>query len=136
MPIKNYTTEVDVFKSLGEIQGSLAQHGATKIMVDYDGGKPTSVTFALNGPRGPQGFTLPALVDGTIEAFKKAKKTVTREQAERTAWRNTRDWVLAQMAFVEASEVPVDAVFLSYLTDKTGQTLYGAYASGQLQLTE
>ena len=29
MAIKNYTTEVEVYKSLGEIQGALAGHGAT-----------------------------------------------------------------------------------------------------------
>lgn len=31
MPIKNYTTEIDAFRSIGEIQGILASHGATKI---------------------------------------------------------------------------------------------------------
>jgi hypothetical protein len=136
MPIKNYTTKVDVYTSLGEIQGALAKHGATKIMIDYNGGKPTAVTFALNGPRGIQGFVLPALVDGTLRAFTKQKVKVDREQAEMTAWRNTRDWVLAQMAFIEASDVPVDQVFLPYLVDKSGKTLYEVYANGQLQLTE
>ena len=28
MAIKNYTTEVDAYQSLGEIQGALAKHGA------------------------------------------------------------------------------------------------------------
>jgi hypothetical protein len=136
MPIKNYTTTVDVFTSLGEIQGSLAKHGATKIMIDYENGKPSSLTFALNGPRGLQGFVLPALVDGTLRAFAKQKVKPDRTQAEKTAWRNTRDWVMAQMAFIEASDVPIDQVFLPYLTDKTGRSLYDVYASGQLQLTE
>ncbi|MBS6715382.1 MAG: hypothetical protein KH231_07950 [Dialister sp.] len=36
MAIKNYTTTIDVYKSLAEIQGALASHGARKIMVDYD----------------------------------------------------------------------------------------------------
>ena len=62
------------------------------------------------------------------------KVKADREQAEKTAWRNTRDWVLAQMAFVEASDVSVDQVFLPYLTDKSGRTLYDVYASGQLML--
>lgn len=39
MAIKNYTTKVDVYTSIGEIQGALARHGATKIMIDYDNGK-------------------------------------------------------------------------------------------------
>ena len=36
MPIMNYTTKVDVFATLGEIQGQLVKHGAKKIMQDYD----------------------------------------------------------------------------------------------------
>ena len=40
MAIKNYTTEVEVYKSLGEIQGALAGHGARKGMVDYNAASP------------------------------------------------------------------------------------------------
>ena len=47
MAIKNYTTEIDVYRSLGEIQGALAAHGVSKIMVEYDGGTPVGVTFAI-----------------------------------------------------------------------------------------
>ena len=39
LAIKNYTTKVDVYQSLGEIQGALAKHGATKIMIDYENEK-------------------------------------------------------------------------------------------------
>lgn len=46
MAIKNYTTEVEVYKSLGEIQGALAGHGARKVMVDYNAaGQPTGIMF-------------------------------------------------------------------------------------------
>lgn len=38
MAIKNYTSGVSVFKSIGEIQGALAEHGATRIMTQYDAG--------------------------------------------------------------------------------------------------
>ena len=48
MPIKNYTTKIDVFESLGEIQGALARNGARKIMVDYDdNGRPCGITVGL-----------------------------------------------------------------------------------------
>ncbi|NCB52211.1 MAG: hypothetical protein EOM54_10060 [Clostridia bacterium] len=134
MPIKNYTTKVDVCTSLGEIQGALARNGATKIMVDYEDGKPTAISFALMGPRGKQGFSLPAAVEGTLRVFQKQKVKADREQAEMTAWRNVRDWVLAQMALVESCDVPVGQVFLPYLADKQGRTLYEVYTSGQLKL--
>lgn len=137
MPIKNYTTKVDIYTSLGEIQGALARAGAEKIMVDYIDEKPTGVTFALYRENfGLQGFTLPAAVDGTLRVFAKQKVKSDREQAERTAWRNVRDWVLAQMALIESCDVPIDEVFLPYLTNRCGQTLYQIYSTGQLLLPE
>lgn len=56
MAIKNYTSGVDIYTSLGEIQGALARAGATKIMVDYESGKPTAVTFAIETVAGTRGF--------------------------------------------------------------------------------
>lgn len=135
MPIKNYTTKVDVYTSLGEIQGALARNGASKIMVDYNGaGKPTGVTFGINTQDGPRGFMLPANIEGVLAVFAKQRIKADRTQAEMTAWRNIRDWVLAQMAFVEAGNVQVDEVFLPYLTDGRGRTLYSLYQSGALAL--
>ena len=102
MAIKNYTSGVDIYTSLGEIQGALARAGATKIMVDYESGKPTAVTFAIETVAGTRGFRLPAAVDGTLRVFAAQKIKADRAQAERTAWRNIRDWVLAQLALGNA----------------------------------
>ena len=112
MAIKNYTTSVDVYKSLGEIQAALASHGARKIMVDYDGaGKPTGVTFGMETPDGPRGFLFPANVEGVRAVFPQQKVKDTAGQAERTAWRNVRDWVMAQMAIIEAGQVDIEEFF-------------------------
>ena len=133
MAIKNYTSSVSAFVSVGEIQAALAAHGATKIMIDYEAGAPVAVTFALADARhGLQGFRLPAAVEGTLQVFKAQGVKTDQKQAERTAWRNIRDWVLAQLALVESCDVPMDQVFLPYLTDNTGRTLYDAYAAGNL----
>lgn len=135
MPIKNYTTKINVYESLGEIQGALAKNGARKIMVDYDGaGQPIGITFCIETADGPRGFMLPANVPGVMAAFQRQKVKVDKAQAERTAWRNIRDWILAQMSFVEAGNVQVDEVFLPYLTNGRGQTLYSLYQRGQLAL--
>lgn len=65
MAIKNYTTEVEVYKSLGEIQGALAGHGARKVMVDYNAaGQPTGIMFAIETPAGPRGFCLLPILTG------------------------------------------------------------------------
>nr|DAV16874.1 MAG TPA: hypothetical protein [Caudoviricetes sp.] len=134
LAIKNYTTKVDVYQSLGEIQGALAKHGATKIMIDYENEKPVAISFALDGPFGLRGFVLPAAVDGTLRAFQKSKVKADQNQAEMTAWRNIRDWVLAQMALVESCDVPLDEVFFPYLANKSGMTIYQLYAGGQLMI--
>lgn len=135
MAIKNYTTTIDVYKSLGEIQGALASHGARKIMVDYDGdGQPTGVMFGIETPSGHRSFWLPANVDGVRAVFEKQKVKVQPGQAERTEWRNVRDWIMAQMAIIEAGQVQIDEVFLPYLTDGKGRTLYQLYLGGQMAL--
>ncbi|MEA4947072.1 MAG: hypothetical protein VB058_05865 [Oscillospiraceae bacterium] len=134
MAIKNYRSEASVYESLGKIQGALAKAGASKIMVDYDAGKPMAVSFALPTPAGTRGFVLPAAVEGTLRVFQRQKLKLDRAQAEITAWANIRDWVLAQLALIESCDVPVDQVFLPYLSNGHGKTLYDVYASGQLQL--
>lgn len=132
MAIKNYTTKVTAYESIGEIQKALATHGANKIMIDYEAGKPVALTFALPTSRGLQAFRLPAAVDGTLRVFKKQGVKTDPIQAEMTAWRNIRDWVLAQIALIESCDVPMDQVFFPYLTDTKGNTLYEAYAAGYL----
>lgn len=135
MAIKNYTTSVDVYKSLGEIQGALASHGARQIMVNYDGaGQPVGLLFGIETPDGPRGFCLPANVEGVRAVFDRQKVKAQPGQAGRTAWRNVRDWIMAQMAIIEAGQVQLDEVFLPYLTDGRGRTLYQLYQGGQLAL--
>jgi hypothetical protein len=47
------------------------------------------------------------------------------QQAERTAWKILSDWVEAQMAMVELSQIEITEVFLSYIYDqKNDQTFY------------
>lgn len=135
MAIKNYTTTIDVYKSLGEIQGVLAKHGARKIMVDYDGnGLPIGVMFGIETLDGPRGFCLPANVDGVRSAFARQKVKAPAGQAERTAWRNVRDWIMAQMAIIEAGQVDMIEVFFPYMTDGRGKTIYQLYSGGHLML--
>lgn len=135
MAIKNYTTSIDVYKSLGEIQGALAMHGARKIMVDYDDkGQPVGVAFGIETPEGPRAFLLPANVQGVRAVFARQKVKDQNGQAERTAWRNVRDWVMAQMAIIEAGQVEMEEVFMPYLTNKNGKTLFQVYKSGQLAI--
>ena len=86
MAIKNYTTKVDIYTSLGEIQGALAKGGARKIMIDYnETGLPVGVTFGLLIDGRMLGFQLPANIDGVEAVFRRQKIKADRKQAERTA---------------------------------------------------
>jgi hypothetical protein len=42
----------------------------------------------------------------------------------RVAWRNIRDWVMAQLALYEAEIEKMPQVFLPFATDAKEQTLY------------
>lgn len=79
--IKNYTTKVDVYTSIGEIQAALARSGASKIMIEYDTGKAVAISFCINTATGLRGFTLPAPAEGTLRVFKKQGIKCDPEQA-------------------------------------------------------
>ena len=64
MPLLNYTTQINPFKTVTEIQQILVKHGAKKIMQDYDeNGAISAVYFLINTPLGEQGVRLPANID-------------------------------------------------------------------------
>lgn len=135
MPILNYTTSVNVFKTLGEIQMQLVKHGAKKIMQDYDDdGNIVALSFLVDTPTGPRGIRLPANVDAVHAVLTRQRIKCDREQAERVAWRIVKDWVEAQMAILESEMVQMDEIFLPYMVNGSGQTLFQAYRDNQLML--
>lgn len=108
-------------------------------MLDYsDDGQPIGVTFALSVNEQQMAFRLPANIEGVRKVFQRQKLPGrdNDRQIINTAWRNIRDWVLAQMALVEAGNAQVEEVFLPYLTNGKGQTMYEAFKEGQLFLPE
>ena len=135
MPLLNYTTKVDVYATLGAIQGVLVKHGAKKIMQDYDdAGKITALTFSIETPAGMRGIRLPANVDAVHKVLARQRVKCDREQAERVAWRIVKDWVEAQMAILESEMVQMDEIFLPYMVNNAGQTFFQAYQANQLRL--
>lgn len=135
MPIKNYTTNVDVYTTIGSIQGCLVKHGAKKIMTDYDDeGRATGLSFLINTPTGQRGIRLPVNVDGVQKVLSKEKVKNNREHAEKVSWRILKDWVEAQMAILESQMVEIDEVFLPYMIDNSGNTVYQLYQNRKLML--
>jgi len=139
MPIKNYTTRIDVQISINEISRSLASHGARRVAVDYDGkGRADGVGFDFPVANQPVHFRLPANPGGVLEVLK-AQAGVdarhrTMEHAYKVAWRILKDWVLAQMAIVEAGAAQLAEVFLPYALQPDGKTMFEAFVEHQQKL--
>ena len=135
MPLLNYTTKVNVYTTLGEIQEILVKHGAKKIVQDYDNaGHITALFFGIETPNGIRAIRLPANVDAVHKVLTRQKVKCDREQAERVAWRIVKDWVEAQMAILESEMVQMDEIFLPYMVNDKGQTFFSAYRDNQLRL--
>lgn len=133
MPILNYTTKVDASKTQSEISYVLAKHGARAILQEFDDkGRVEAISFKLRTPVGDQAVRLPANVDAVFTVLKRQKVKSDWEQAERVGWRIVKDWVEAQMAILESEQVSMDQIFLPYMLNQQGQTLYELYASKQL----
>lgn len=141
MAIKNYTTTISVNKTIGEIQGILSKHGATAIMTEYDNGNVTGLSFKIMTPRGELGIRLPSNTDRVLQVLKNQKKNNTKvkdtfEQANKVAWRIIKDWVDAQMAILETEMVEMEQIFLPYVLNNKGKTLYQEFKENQLLLGE
>ena len=137
MPLLNYTTKVDVYTTLGEIQRQLVKHGAKKIMQDYDDqGRISALTFLIDTPAGMRGIRLPANAQKVLTVLQTQKVKCDQAQAERVAWRIVKDWVEAQMAILESEMVQMDEIFLPYMVNEAGHTFFEAYRKNQLMLEE
>lgn len=134
MAIKNYTTRISASKTIAEIQEILVKHGASRIVIDYDEeGHAQGVMFAI---KDVGNFSLPCRVEGVWNLFKKQKLTgATYEQAEKTAWRNVKDWIAAQIALVESEQASFVEVMLPYMLNH-GRTLYDAMKDQFARLEE
>lgn len=127
MALKNYTTEIDAGKTVGEIQAILAKHGITSIQIEYDKGQATGVKFAAFLLGQPQWFHLDCNVDAVLAVLKAGgapPKFQTREQAFRVGWRIMKDLIDAQLAAVSIKQIELAQAFFGFAIDGQGQNAY------------
>ena len=141
MAILNYTTQIDSFKTIGEIQKVLVSHGAQSINVDYDvAGNPSALTFFMMIENNPVNFRLPSNYHGVRKSLEKDRKVPTKlktdAQAIRVSWRIIKDWIEAQMAIIEAGLAEMAEIFLPYAVTSSGATLYQHIKGDMKLLTE
>lgn len=131
MAILNYTTTVDSFKTVSEIEYILMKHKAKSIMKNYEGDSITGLSFLIDTGYQQIPVRLPVKVDECLKVLKKEKRENprkqikdTRDQAERVAWRILKDWVEAQMALLDIEMVRFEEIFLPYIETDNGRTIY------------
>ena len=139
MPLLNYTTKIPAEQTAAEIMSILVKRGATDILTHYGpGGMATGLKWRMETVNGPMGFSLPINAEAVFEILTRDRVMKTNpgarmQQANRTAWRIIKEWMLAQMALIETEMVTVEEVFLPYML--TGrQTLYQALSNGDLKM--
>ncbi len=129
MAILNYTTTIDAFKSASEIEYVLIKHRAKSIMKEYQGERITGLSFLIDTGSSQIPIKLPVKVEECMKILREQRKTNkavkdTADQAERVAWRILLDWVKAQMALLDIEMVQMQEIFMPYIVDNTGRTLY------------
>ncbi len=129
MPIMNYSTEISVEKSMGEVIGALTRRGVTRISTVFDDdGAPSGIAFTMKTDYGMREFELPVRTEGVLAAMRRDSKVPkgkqTPEQAARVAWRIAKDWLAAQSALIDAELAKLDEVMLPYMVDAKGRTVY------------
>lgn len=142
MAILNYSTTVDSFKTVSEIEYILMKHNAKSIMKNCDGESITGLSFLIDTGGKQIPVRLPVRVDECLEVLRREKKNnprsnikATREQAERVAWRILKDWVEAQMALLDIQMVRFEEIFLPYI-EVQGRTIYERLEEKQFLLEE
>ena len=138
MPLKNYTTKVGADRSIQEIQVALVKNGATGVLFNYEQGtgRIEALRFLLEINGKKASFSLPVNWRRFQQVLKnqEVKRANEEDYCYRVAWRDIRDWVLAQMALYETAMVEMPQIFLPFATDSQGQTIYDKVLKGQFLL--
>lgn len=132
MPLLNYTTQISASKTIGEIMDILANAGAYQIMINYNADIPPladALTFIMLVRDGSLPFRLICHwreIQQILTNDKRVsgKKMKTAEHAHRVGWRIIKDWVEAQMAFIEAEQADLAQLFLPHAVGPDDRTLY------------
>lgn len=138
MGILNYSTSISAVKTSSEVQNLLAAHGAQRVSVIFEAGKPLGIAFAITTEYGLRVFELPANAEGVFACLKVESKAgkiranfANEDQAVRTAWRILKDWISAQLAIIEAGMVTLDEVMLPYMITPSGRTYIQSYRKSE-----
>ena len=135
--MRNYTSTVDAEDSIFRIEQKLIQFGASHILKEYDDAKQVSaLSFTLLVDRETL-RRLPIRMPANVEAVRKVlwgqvrpggnrqqKLAKVAQQAVRTAWKLTLDWLDVQLSMIEMGQAEAAQVFLPYVRCSGERTFY------------
>lgn len=131
MAILNYTTTVDSYKTVAEIEYILMKHNAKSVLKNYENESIVGLSFLIDTGSQQIPVKMPVKIDECLLVLQKEKKKnpkkqikATRDQAERVAWRILKDWLEAQMALLDIEMVRFEEIFLPYIETSNGQTVF------------
>jgi hypothetical protein len=128
MTLKNYTTGIDVNKTIMEIESLLVRFGAKSVYKEYTGSRISALMFVVEKKGNKIPFRLPTSIEkarGAIALIVKEKKLPQRylseplqtEQGERVMWRIIKDWVESQLSLIELNYADAVKILLPYAYD-------------------
>lgn len=136
--IKNYTSSTSVSNIVSAIQKILLQFGATGIGFEYsNNGLITGIMFKIEDKDGnSRAVKVPSQWEKCKEVLVQQGYYKSDEQAYRTALANIRDWLDAQLALLQTDMVEFRQIFLPYMTNMQGQTVYEYLEQTKYKLLE
>jgi len=134
MGLLNYSTRIPAAQTAGEVQGILGKNGAKAVMIEYgDDGGAEALSFQIKRGDNTLGFRLPIEPDKVLKVLqdqydsgklRSHQGRPDREQSVKVAWRILKDWIEAQMAYLETQMVTMEQLFLPYMLTRDNKTLY------------
>lgn len=126
MALKNTYARLHAGAYIQGAQDALVKAGATGIQTEYEDGRIVSLAFLLKINESIINFRLPVNWRNFQNVLKKEKNPRSKDDnyCYKVAWACTKDWIEAQMAFVESENVTVPQVFLPYAVGKNNKTLF------------
>lgn len=126
MALKNTYTTLPAEKYISLTQQALVKAGAVGVQYKFENGRIVGLMFALTLGENTIEFKLPIKWQNFQKVLKGEgnKRWNDEDYVYRVAWACTKDWIEAQMAFIESESVTVPQVFLPFAVAKDGETLF------------
>lgn len=125
--ILNYTTKIDAFKTIGEIQSMLAKRKAKEVLIQYNDGLPTALMFSVEIGGEMFRYSLPcrwSAIHKILQREVRESRYKTESHAINVGWRVIKDWIEAQLALIDTGMVDIGEVFLPYQLQEGATTVY------------